>query len=149
MNESRSVVFERELPHRPEKVWRALTQPHLIAEWLGKMDFAPVTGHRGQIRFDWGAVDCQVRVVEENRRLSYSWDSGDLKSVVTWSLVATPAGTRLHLEQSGFKADQPRYFGGARAGWPRFLDAMAQVLERMDDALPAGENAKADERKAV
>lgn len=145
MTESRSVVFERELRHQPEKVWRALTQPHLIAEWLGEMDFAPVAGHRGQLRFDWGAVGCQVHVVEENRRLSYSWDSGDLKSVVTWSLVATPAGTRLHLEQSGFKADQPRYFGGARAGWPRFLDSMAQVLERMGDASSASANAHTSE----
>jgi hypothetical protein len=27
--ETRSVVVEREIPHPPEKIWRALTQPHL------------------------------------------------------------------------------------------------------------------------
>lgn len=130
MTDERSIVLERDLPHRPEKVWRALTQPHLIAEWLGDMDFTPVEGHRGQLRFDWGAVDCEVRVVEQDRRLAYSWDSGALKSVVTWTLQPTPAGTRLHLEQSGFTDGQARYFHGARAGWPRFVDALADVLAR-------------------
>jgi uncharacterized protein YndB with AHSA1/START domain len=37
--ETLSVVVEREVPHPPEKIWRALTQPHLIEEWLMKTDF--------------------------------------------------------------------------------------------------------------
>jgi len=132
MTGARSIVLERELPHRPEKVWRALTQPHLIAEWLGDIDFAPVEGHRGQLRFDWGAVDCEVQVVEQHRRLAYTWNSGALRSVVTWTLQPTPAGTRLHLEQSGFATEGSRYFQGARAGWPRFLDALGAVLAKED-----------------
>ena len=44
--EIRSVVVERELPHPPEKLWRALTQPHLIEQWLMKNDFRPAVGHR-------------------------------------------------------------------------------------------------------
>jgi uncharacterized protein YndB with AHSA1/START domain len=32
--ETLSVIVEREIPHPPEKIWRALTQPHLIEEWL-------------------------------------------------------------------------------------------------------------------
>ena len=143
MNDDRAIVLERDLPHRPEKVWRALTQPHLIAEWLGDMDFTPVKGHRGQLRFDWGAVDCEVQVVEEHRRLAYSWDSGALKSVVTWTLQPTPDGTRLHLEQRGFADDQPRYFQGARAGWPRFLEGLEQALARLDAGAVAAEGREA------
>jgi len=30
--ETLSVVVEREIPHTPEKIWRALTQPHLIQD---------------------------------------------------------------------------------------------------------------------
>src|SRR5215470_3245484 len=65
--EARSVVVERELPYPPEKIWRALTQPHLIEEWLMKNDFKPVVEHRFNFRADWGAVDCRVVAVEPNR----------------------------------------------------------------------------------
>ena len=42
--ETRSVVVERTLPHRPEKIWRALSQSDLIEQWLMKNDFEPVRG---------------------------------------------------------------------------------------------------------
>ena len=71
--ETLSVVIEREIPYPPEKIWRALTQPHLIEEWLMKNDFKPVVGHRFNLRADWGAVDCQVMAVEPNKTLSYTW----------------------------------------------------------------------------
>ncbi len=76
--ETLSVIVERELPYPPEKIWRALTQPHLIAEWLMKNDFAPVVGHQFSLRMDpqpnWnGVIDCQVLVVEPNKTLSYTW----------------------------------------------------------------------------
>ena len=70
-----SVVVEREIPHPPEKIWRALTQPHLIEEWLMKNDFKPVVDHRFNLRGDWGAVDCQVQAVEPNKTLSYTWEA--------------------------------------------------------------------------
>ena len=64
---TRSLVVEREMPHPPEKIWRALTQPHLIEEWLMKNDFKPVVDHRFNLRADWGVVDCQVLAVEPNK----------------------------------------------------------------------------------
>jgi Activator of Hsp90 ATPase homolog 1-like protein len=65
--EALSVVVEREIPHPPEKIWRAITQPHLIGEWLMKNDFKPAVGHRFNLRGDWGGVlDCEVLVVEQN-----------------------------------------------------------------------------------
>lgn len=131
-SETRSIVVEREFPHPPEKIWRALTQPHLIAGWLMKTDFAPVAGHRFRLVADWGGVDCEVRTIEPRRELSYSWDTKDLASVVTWSLTPTAAGTRLRMEQTGFRPDQKSYFRGATAGWPRFLTALADLLERID-----------------
>src|ERR1700757_4703219 len=96
--ETLSVVVEREIPFPPEKIWRALTQPHLIEEWLMKNDFKPVMGHRFNLRTDpqpnWnGVVDCEVLAVEPNKTLSYTWVSGEaalaIKSVVTWSLTPT------------------------------------------------------------
>ncbi len=130
--EIRTVVVEREVAYPPEKIWRALTQPHLIEAWLMKTDFEPVVGHGFSFRADWGAVDCEVLEVEPSRRLSYSWGDHDLESVVTWTLTPTSSGTRLRMEQSGFRPDQPRYYHGAKGGWPRFLAQLEQVLARMD-----------------
>ena len=146
MNETpakaRSVIVEREIAHPPEKIWRALTQPHLIEEWLMKNDFAPAVGHQFNLQADqpnWKMVlDCEVLAVEPNRKLSYTWNfaSDDaalsLKSVVTWTLTPTSAGTHLRMEQSGFRPDQWQAYGGANAGWPRFFAALEQVLARID-----------------
>jgi uncharacterized protein YndB with AHSA1/START domain len=132
--ETKSVVVEREMPHRPEKLWRALTQPHLIAEWLMKNDFAPVVGHRFNLRGEWGGVlDCEVLVVEPNKELAYTWNHAhddpafNLQSVVTFTLTPTSAGTQLRMEQAGFRPDQRQAFGGANAGWQQMFDKLEQV----------------------
>ena len=129
--ETLSIIVEREVPHPPEKIWRALTQPHLIEEWLMKNDFKPQAGHRFNASADWGAVDCEVQRVEPHRTLSYSWDTKDLRSVVTWTLTPTDKGTQLRMEQTGFRPDQQPYFRGATVGWPRFVAALEEVLARM------------------
>jgi len=129
--ETLSVVVEREFPFPPEKIWRALTQPHLIEEWLMKNDFSPVVGHRFNLSADWGTVDCRVQTAEPNKTLCYTWDTKDLTSVVSWTLTPTDTGTLLRMEQSGFRADQQSYYRGAKAGWPRFFAALEQVLEKM------------------
>jgi uncharacterized protein YndB with AHSA1/START domain len=135
--ETRSVVVERDIPFPPEKLWRALTQPHLIEEWLMKNDFKPVVGHSFHLSGDWGGVlDCEVLAVEPERTLSYTWDFAhddaayDLRSVVTFTLTPTSTGTRLRVEQSGFRPDQKQAFGGARAGWSQFLSKLEDVVAR-------------------
>ena len=126
----RSLVIEQEMPHRPEKVWRALTQPDLIEEWLMKNDFQPVVGHRFSLRADWGAVDCQILAVEPNKTLSYTWSAYGLESVVTWTLTPTSIGTHLRMEQSGFRPDQQQAYQGAKGGWQRFIGNLEQVVAR-------------------
>jgi uncharacterized protein YndB with AHSA1/START domain len=129
--ETLSVVVEREIAFPPEKIWRALTLPHLIEEWLMKSDFKPAIGHDFKFRADWGAVDCQVREFEPNRTLSYSWGAHGLDSVVTWTLTPTSTGTHLRMEQSGFRPDQKQAFHGARHGWQAFFGNLEQVLARI------------------
>jgi uncharacterized protein YndB with AHSA1/START domain len=132
--ETKSVVVEREMPHSSDKLWHALTQPHLIAEWLMKNDFAPVVGHRFNLRGEWGGVlDCEVLVVEPNKELAYTWNHAhddpafNLQSVVTFTLTPTATGTRLRMEQAGFRPDQRQAFGGANAGWQQMFDKLEQV----------------------
>jgi uncharacterized protein YndB with AHSA1/START domain len=129
-NESRSVVVERDFPYPPEKVWRALTQPHLIAEWLMKNDFAPTVGHAFKLVGDWGSVDGRVEVIEPERLLSYTWSAMGLESIVTWTLAATATGTRVRMEHAGFPMDRDQAYQGASYGWQRFIGSLEQVLAR-------------------
>jgi len=126
--EMRSVVVERDMPHPPQKIWRALTQPHLLGEWLMQTDFAPARDRKFSFSGDWGSVDCQVLEIEENRTLTYSWAAYGLESTVTWTLTPSTAGTHLRMEQAGFRTDQQQFYMGARASWPQFLTNLEQLL---------------------
>jgi uncharacterized protein YndB with AHSA1/START domain len=137
--ETRSVVVERDFPFPAEKLWRALTQPHLIEEWLMKNDFALSVGHRFKLRGDWGGVlDCEVLAIEPNRSLSYSWNYAhadpayNLESVVTFTLTPTPTGAHLRVEQAGFSPNQKQALGGAKVGWSQFFAKLDALLARED-----------------
>ena len=134
---TRTLVIEREMPHPPEKIWRALTQSPLIEEWLLKNDFQPVVGHQFQFRStpmpNWsGVIDCEVLAIEPNSRLSYSWGSMGLKSVVTWTLSPAKGGTHVRMEQSGFGPDEDRAYQGATYGWQKFIGNLEQVVAKLD-----------------
>ena len=138
-SETRTVIVEREIRHPPEKLWRALTQPHLIEEWLMKNDFDPVVGHHFNLRGEWGGVlDCEVLTVEPHRTLSYSWNFShedpayDLKSVVTFTLTPSSTGTHLRMEQAGFQPTQRQAYGGAKAGWQQFLANLEKVVAELN-----------------
>ena len=106
-----------------------------------KNDFKADVGHRFNFRADYlpnGALDCEVLAVEPNETLSYTWHSTsdnaayNMKSVVTWTLTPTSAGTHLRMEQSGFRPDQKQAYGGANAGWRQFFGKLEEVLGRID-----------------
>lgn len=132
--QTESLTFELDLAHEPDKVWRALTEPELLARWL-----LPVVGLEltpgAAFRFEsepqpgWdGIVHCRLREIEAPRRLSYGWIVGDMDTVVTFTLAPTETGTRLRLEQSGFREDQKQNFGGARYGWQLMGGKLVDVL---------------------
>ena len=140
MNEpatTRSLVIEREMPHPPEKIWRALTQGPLVEEWLMKNDFQPVVGHTFNFRSTpvpgWnGIIDSQVLLIEPNSRLSYSWSTMGMNSVVTWTLTPTRAGTHVRMEQTGFRSEQDAAYKGATYGWTKFMGNMERVVAGLD-----------------
>jgi uncharacterized protein YndB with AHSA1/START domain len=130
---TRSVVIERVFPHPPEKLWRALTESPLIAQWLIKNDFEPAAGRKFQFRFDpmpqWdGVIDCEVLVVDPLKQLSYTWGALGLDSVVLFTLTPSEGGTHLRMEQSGFRPDQQQAYGGAKYGWNNFFNNLERVL---------------------
>jgi uncharacterized protein YndB with AHSA1/START domain len=142
VTETRTLVMEREFPHPPERLWRAITQPHLIAEWLLPNDFVAEQGHRFTLQSPgapgWsGRIDCEVHEIEPGRQLSYSWDTGGgeeamprFESVVTLTLEPVAGGTRLRMEQTGFT--NANNYGGARFGWGKFLDRLDGVVAGLD-----------------
>jgi uncharacterized protein YndB with AHSA1/START domain len=141
---TRSLVIEQDMPHTPEKVWRALTQSALMADWLMENDFQAVVGHHFHLRTqpvgNWnGVVQGEVRTVEPHRRLVYTWNpTGDQAAtgphtVVTWTLTATGAGTRVCMEQSGFGPEHEANLKGATFGWRRFMDGLERVLANLNN----------------
>lgn len=137
---TRSLIFERQMKHPPEKVWRALTESHLIAEWLMENDFVPKVGHRFTMRAvplpGWsGIVNCEVLAVEPPHRLSYRWGDGtesdsSLVTVVTWTLTPRNGGTLVRMEQSGFRAPDELASKRMGKGWPRVLEMLDDVAGR-------------------
>ncbi len=136
-----SLSLELELPHPPEKVWRALTDPTLVSEWL-----LPVAGlatepgaaftFQAPPQPGWdGTVRCRILEADAHRTLRYTWVVGDreVDTVVAFTLTPTPSGTRLSLQQSGFRPDQGQAFGGARYGWTMMGERLFDLLARGTD----------------
>lgn len=135
---AQTITVEYTLPHRPEKVWRALTEPNLLAAWLMPNDFRAVVGHAFTFRAppmqDWdGVVNCEVLEVDAPKRLRYSWRGGPsnarLDSTVTWTLTAVEAGTQLRLEHGGFLPHNAHAFAAMDKGW------RSKVAERIEQVL--------------
>lgn len=138
-DERASIEVDEFLPHPPAKVWRALTEPDLMARWLMPNDFKPVTGHRftfaadpiPNIDFD-GTIDCRVLDIDAERLLRISWNGGGLDTTVTWRLVPEGHGTRLFIEHAGFDLDDPVNafaFRGMGSGWrTRVLRSLHHLL---------------------
>jgi uncharacterized protein YndB with AHSA1/START domain len=130
---TRTLVIEREFPHPPAKLWRALTESPLLAQWLMNNDFEPALGHKFQFRADpvpnWnGIIDCQVLVVDPLKQLSYSWGTMGMGSVVLFTLTPAASGTHLRREHSGFASDQDAAYKGATYGWQKFLANLERVV---------------------
>ncbi|HUQ98071.1 MAG TPA: SRPBCC domain-containing protein [Gemmatimonadaceae bacterium] len=135
--QSESLSFDFDLQHSAAKVWRALTDPTLLADWL-----LPVVGLKLEPGADFafktqaypgwdGTVNCRFLEIEAQRKLSYKWVAGDIDTVVTFTLTPLASGTRLSIVQSGFKPDQKKNFGGARYGWKMMGGKLVDLLGRI------------------
>lgn len=138
------VKIVRDYPHAPKKVWRALTEPELIALWAMRPEgFEPTVGNKFKLvakpQPGWrGWVECEVLAADESSMLRYSWkgdDDGDT-TIVTYTLTPHEGGTRLVFEHTGFRG-----FGGFMLaklmlgpGWKKMLsNAVPAVLADVDD----------------
>jgi uncharacterized protein YndB with AHSA1/START domain len=144
MAQTKSIVIERLMPHPAERIWRALTMPDLIREWLMENDFVPEAGHRFTFRArpvpGWsGVVNCQVIETDPPHRLVYSWGDGSesdsgLRTIVTWTMTPQDGGTLVRMEQSGFRPEDEAGYQGMGGGWPRIVETLEAVAGRHEQA---------------
>ncbi len=149
------IRIERDYPHPPAKVWRAVTDPALIPLWTatgqgGRPEgFSTAVGTK--FRFvakpkpGWnGVVNCEVLEVNEPSLLRYSWagDDGGGVTQVVYRLEPHAGGTRFSYEHTGFTGISgffmARLLGRVRA---KMLGVgLPAVLDDLDDqgALRAG-----------
>jgi len=131
-----ALSFEFDLKHSPQKVWRALTDPELLKEWLLpvidlKLEKGAPFTFKTQPYPGWdGIVNCRMIEIEEHKKLTYAWTVPFLDTVVTFTLTPTESGTRLSLVQSGFKPEQKQNLGGARYGWKMMGDKLVALLAK-------------------
>lgn len=138
-SQKETLSFEFELKHPPAKVWRALTEPELLAEWLlPTLDLKLERGAPFKLKTQpypgWdGIVNCEFVEIEPLRKLSYRWVVGDMEidTVVTFTLSPTPSGTLVSLVQTGFKPENAQAFGGQRYGWGMMGKKLVDLLERV------------------
>ena len=117
-----ALTFELDLRHSPKKVWRALTDPVLLAEWL-----LPTVNHK----LENGAAFTLQAPPKPGWDGTVACKFMDIDTVVTFTLTPTDAGTLLSLVQSGFKADQKQNFGGARYGWNLMGGRLVELLTNL------------------
>jgi uncharacterized protein YndB with AHSA1/START domain len=135
-SQTESISFDFELAHPPARVWRALTEPALLAEWLlptvnYKLERGAAFLFKSPPVGDWdGIVQCRIAEIDPQRKLVYDWGTGDLATVLTLTLTPTPSGTKLSIVQSGFKPEQKRNAGGARYGWKMMGGKLIDLLAR-------------------
>ncbi|WP_108127413.1 SRPBCC family protein [Saccharospirillum mangrovi] len=124
-----ALEFDEYLPQSPAAVWQALTTPELLEKWWAPNNIRAEVGHR--FTFDmgrWGVQECEVLVVEVERRLSYSFSTF---STLTWTLEANGTGTHLRLVHDGFDLDSPlgkSAYEGMGQGWPSVLQRLSALL---------------------
>lgn len=127
-----SIRLDELIPYPPERVWAALTEPALLAQWWAAGDIRPVVGHRFTMDMGaWGQQPCEVLAVQRPRLLSFSFAPERLHTAITWRLQPEGRATRLSLEHAGFEVDEPQgqqAYLGMGAGWPRVLARIAPVL---------------------
>jgi uncharacterized protein YndB with AHSA1/START domain len=134
----RSIVVVYNLDASAATVWRALTEPELLAKWLMRNDIRPDVGHRFTFQTDPapgfdGIVHCEIIEARPFSRLVYSWRGGPINTVVTWTLnPLVSGGTHLLLEQVGFSPEPGLAYDMLNSGW---REKAAGPLNRLTSAI--------------
>jgi uncharacterized protein YndB with AHSA1/START domain len=126
--------FDEVFPNPIDAVWRAVTDPRMLARWLMDNDFKPRAGHKFTLRdpptTTWrGRVECEVLEIDPPHRMVWSWNGGSQGEIVTrviFELRSEGSGTRFVLRHEG--EGDLQQAESLRSGWTRKMGVLRQVL---------------------
>ncbi len=128
-----SIEYRWKFNRSPKEIWEYLTDSELLEQWLGKMDFRPIVGHKFEVPTKTGATTkCEVTEVIPYKRLAWSWkyisakNSNVVDSIVVFNLSPTHDGTELHLIHNGFNATED--LNNHNNGWTLLGSRLAKLL---------------------
>jgi uncharacterized protein YndB with AHSA1/START domain len=131
VGEGVTVEFSLVVPASPEQVWKALTDPSSISQWLADAEFDAQPG--GQVHLVWddeSEMHGTVIVANAHSHLSYSWIEPDGTSELSFRIRDVDGETsQLDLIHRGTSNDNAPGFG---AGWHAHLESLIQVLMGAD-----------------
>ncbi|HVE53131.1 MAG TPA: SRPBCC domain-containing protein [Ramlibacter sp.] len=145
---ARVIEAASAIPCPPRAVWKTLTTPELIGQWISMplAGFEPARGKRFTFQTTpagaWdGLIRCQIVDLREGERLSYTWESGDeanvgygsrLDTLVSWDLRRTPQGTQLGLTHSGFVMPKNESsYAALGGGWKKVIERIGEVAAKV------------------
>ncbi len=135
-----TVRFERILPASPDKVWKYLTEPGFISQWLAQASLEPRIGGKINLNFDLDemperaqkghAIEGVIGWYEEERGISYSWvdKANDVESIVAFELTPHGDQTKLTIKHSRLPRNRMQDF---MAGWHAHLDVLVARLSKI------------------
>ena len=124
IGESRRVELVRLYPFAIEKVWQAITDPELVAQWFADFTIDPIEGGRIELNFGKVLVTGSIKTMMPPYVFSYTWEQdGETTSIVQFDLMRMSENeTHLTIIQTGLDAEIAPDVG---LGWHSMMDRLA------------------------
>lgn len=128
--------LERVIEHDRWAVWRMLTEPEALVNWLAPAEIDARVGGRVHIDFpESGAIiDSRITEFDPPGLLAYSWSSsGEPERPLRWQLESSGTETRLGLT---LRLPPDEDIAKAAAGWDAHLEMLLAALEGVPIRFP-------------
>jgi uncharacterized protein YndB with AHSA1/START domain len=121
------VKFERFYRRPIESVWKSLTEPERLADWMGRSYVEPFVGGRYETLLDGlKPMRGTVRIWQPPSLLEYEWHSDHApQSIARWELSVAVEGTRLVFTHLGMPYANANLM---MPGWHVYLDHLGAAL---------------------
>lgn len=135
------IVLERTFATTQDKLWRALTTPHLLAEWLmpNTLSQAAVGASFQFVKpaTAWwnGVTDSRILAMRPQRHLALTFEPTGQDALtapkveVRFDLTPLPQGVHLRFELVGFRQGQDQLIRGATGAWGGMLARLQALTE--------------------
>lgn len=135
-----TLIFERTVPHAPERVWRAISDQQELTTWM-RYPVAFIPEVHARVDFFGGENIGRVFIVDPPRTLAFSfWDANDPRIdvdwTVRWDLDPIDGGRGTHITFT-HRQLQGHVMWGVGDGWHAFLDLLIAHVDGRLAEIPA------------